>query len=802
MDQQVKIRGFRIEPGEIENHLLRHHGVKEAVVLVRRDDNDDKYLCAYVVPGNGDEWEVSDLKDCLSRDLPDYMVPSYIIPLEKIPLTPNGKVDWRSLPKPGVKGPGDEYTVPRNAVEEKLAQLWAEVLGVEQTVIGIDSDFFELGGHSLKATSLMSRIHKEFNSRIPIGVIFAASTIRGLAGHIRDSKKEIFIDIEPAEKKEYYSLSPAQKRLYVLHQMDETGITYNIPAIQELEGPIDKNRLEDVFKRLIRRHESLRTSIQTVNEEPVQKIHQEVKFEIEEYTPVDELDVTRIIKNFIQPFDLSRVPLVRVGIIKTGEERHLLMVDMNHIITDGTSMGLFVNEFMTLYAGKILSPLRLQYKDYSEWQRSQKEEGALETQAEYWQRQFREEIPVLELPVDFVRPGVRSFEGRKLSFEISGEETRRLKQLALEEGTTLYTVLLAVYYIFLSRISNRETMILGTPVAGRSHADLGRIIGMFVNTLGLKNQVDDQKTFKEFLAEVSGKTLEAFENQDYPFEELVEKVPVNRDTGRNPLFDTMFAVQNFGVSKIEIPGLKIQPVYHDARISKFDLTLTAVEKDENLLFTFEYCTRLFKRETVRRFTRYFRKVISNVIDRPGMRISGIEIIDEKEKNRILNEFNQTDAEYPGHKTIHRLFEEQVERTPDNTALHGENGSITCKESSENADRLAGLLIEKGVRPDTIVGIMMDRSVEMVVGILGILKAGGAYLPIDPDSPHERIDHMLKDSGARILLSRLSKLSELNELSADIEVVDFNTIPTQPTQPPIPSSTPRDLAYIIYTVGQG
>jgi len=471
------------------------------------------------------------------------------------------------------------------------------------------------------------------------------------------------------------------------------------------------------------------------------------------------------IKHFVRPFDLSLAPLLRVGLIKLpiGEAaaaRHLLMVDMHHIITDGTSIGLFVKEFMALYAGEKLSPLRLQYKDYSEWQRCQQEKGTLETQAEYWVQQFGEEVPVLELPTDFVRPGIQSFEGSRLSFEISGEKTHLLKKLALEEGTTLYTVLLAVYYIFLSKISNQQTIVIGTAVAGRSHADLERIIGMFVNTLGLKNQLDGQKSFKEFLEEVNGNTLEAFENQDYPFEELVEKAAVTRDTSRNPLFDVMFALQNIDIAEVEIPGLKLRPYEYENNTSKFDLMLQAAAGEDNLLFTFEYSTNLFKDAAIQRFVTYFEKVISDILESPLVKLSEIEIISESERHRVLFEFNDTASDYPRDQSVHGLFEEEVEKNPGKAAVVYEDQCFTYNQLNQEADKMAVYLQARGVTTGMPVGIMSEASLEMIVGLVAILKAGGAYLPIDPAYPPDRIDFMLKDSGAKILLTNLPERGPL------------------------------------------
>jgi len=777
IDHQVKIRGYRVELGEIENRLLMHAQVKDAVVLAlaRANDTADHYLCAYFTAEG--ELEISGLRKHLSTYLPDYMIPSHFISIAKIPLNPNGKIDWRALPEPGVGDAAKECTAPRDAVEKMMAEIWAEVLK-PKSPIGIDDNFFDLGGHSLNAALLTTRMHKVFNVKIPLREFLQGGCIREVAEYIKGAVEEKFIFIEPVEEKEYYPLSAAQKRMYILQQMDEESTAYNIPALMTLEGALDKTHLEGVFRQLIRRHESLRTSFITIAGEPVQRIHDHVEFEIEyknsstDYTDyTDEKDnkihhssFMNTPNHFIHSFDFSQAPLMRVGLAKQEEERHLLMVDMHHIITDGTSMELFVKEFMALYAGRPLPTLKLQYKDYAGWKSSEKEKNALKIQAEYWLKQFREAPPALDLPLDSPRPVVKSFEGRGYSFEITAAETDALKALASAEGTTLYMALLTLYYIFLSRLTGQEEIVVGTPVAGRSHADLEPIMGMFVNTLALRNNPAWEKNFCRFLKEVNENTLAAFANQDYPYEELVEKASVARDTGRNPLFDTMLNLRNMDISEIEITGLKMKPFPFEENVSKFDLTLRAFDAPGNLRFTFEYCSKLFKTETIERFVGFFKAVIARATREPHARIAELEIISEAEKQIILMDFNDTAVDYPRDKTIHGLFEEQVEKAPDRIALSGESVgqvgpvgqvrlvSLTYRQLNERSSHLAGLLIEKGVLEDDIVAIKMARSIELIVGIMGILKSGAAYLPIDPDYPQERIDYMLKDSAAKTLLT--------------------------------------------------
>jgi amino acid adenylation domain-containing protein len=797
MDHQVKIRGFRIELGEIESRLLSREEIKETVVLAKEKEDGEKYLCAYIVTGDrddpGGDSGTGELREYLNRLLPDYMVPSFFMKLDRMPLTPNGKINREALPVPDFKNDAPKYTAPRDAVERKLVEIWSQVLAIEKEKIGIDDNFFQLGGHSLRATILVSKIHKEFTVKVPLAEVFRVPTVRLLSGYIKGGDRYEYLPVEAAEKRDYYVLSSQQKRLYILQQMEEDNISYNLPMVVRLEGELNKEKFEKVFMQLIDRHESLRTSFGMMAEEPVQLVHDHVKFEIEYYSSATGAVGDRSLKYFPRPFDLSKAPLLRVGLIESGREQHILMLDMHHIITDGTSQEIFTQEFMALYGGKELPALRLQYNDFSGWQNNHRQREAIIKQEEYWKQQFEGEIPVLHLPTDYPRPAVQSFKGRAISFEISEGETAALAQLALTESTSLYMVLLSLYTVFLAKITGQEDIVVGTPVAGRSHMDLQQITGMFVNTLGIRNYPGGGKTFSEFLQEVKEKTLKAFENQGYPFEELVEKVSVTRDAGRNPLFDTMFVLQNVDRSEIKIPGLKLKPYNYKSRISKFDLTLRTVEAGNRLRFTFNYCTGLFRAAAIERFVGYSREIVASVLKNTGQKIGEIEIIPEPEKRLLLEEFNDTAAEYPGDKTLHELFEEQVQRTPDSAAVvgHGcmnawlrEEIIITYRELNKRSEQLAHLLKEKGALADSIVGIMVKRSVEMITGILGILKAGGAYLPIDPEYPQERIDYMLKDSNARILVS---EVIEVNSAAAEDHLY----------LSPAPATS---LAYVIYTSG--
>ena len=697
-------------------------------------------------------------------------------------------------PRPGLS---TEYVAPGNEIEQALTGIWQGLFGIK--AIGIHDDFYELGGDSLKAITAATEILQNIETRVPIVEIFQLRTIEKLGKYINNARREEVSPVRVGEKKEYYSLSSAQRRLYVLHQLDLDSTGYNNPLLFVLKGSLDVQRLERAFKQLISRHESLRTSFETLDEVPVQRVREEVEVKVE--VKVDDYEGTRglaplseepathnpqlataLIGSFIRPFDLSAAPLLRVGLIHTPrplrshpsqegncEDNYILMVDMHHIITDGTSVSILVREFVAFYAGQgeKLPGLRIQYKDYAQWQDNEQQKEAVKKQEEYWLNKFSGEIPVLNLPVDYTRPTIQSFAGSRKNFTIGEKETRILKDLAAKEDATLFMVLLSLYNIMLAKICSQEDIVVGTPVACRRHSDLQHIMGMLVNTLALRNYPSAHLTFIEFLRQVRDNTLAAFENQDYLFEDLVERVTVQRDVSRNPIFDTMFAMQNFGTQygenmQFEINGLSIKFYEFENNISIFDLSLTVLELENGLTFVFEYCTKLFQPETIDRFIGFFKNIVSSISASPGQRISQIRMISEAEKNRVLYEFNDTEARYPRDKTTHALFKEQAERSPDIIAVIGPSERkyrthrtyrtyISYRELNEKSNQSAYVLIEKGVGPDTIVGIMIERSVEMIIGILAILKAGAAYLPLDPEYPEERIKYMLKDSGVEILL---------------------------------------------------
>ncbi|MCP5051132.1 MAG: hypothetical protein GY940_28465, partial [bacterium] len=448
------------------------------------------------------------------------------------------------------------------------------------------------------------------------------------------------------EKREYYPLSPAQNRLYLIHQMEPESSAYNITAALNLDGLPDRERLLNTFARIMQRHEILRTSFHLVEDNPVQRVHPAVDFTMTDLPPVENREhIGDLIMTFTGPFDLSIAPLMRIGFITLSETRHILIVDMHHIITDGLSTRVFVKEFMSLYPGDSLPELKLQYKDFAGWQCSRDEAGEINNRKDYWEKRFWDNVPLLHLPTDFERLTVRDFKGDAIDFQIQPPQSDALKQLAGDHQVTMHVLIFAMYTLLLATLSNRDDIVVGTPASGRRHSDLEQLIGMFVNTLAVRTGPAAEKPFTRFLEEVKTATLDAFENQDYPFEELVETVNVKRDAGRNPMFDTMFVMQDMEIGKIEIPDLSLSPFPLPSGIAKFDLTLVGREQGDKLFFTLEYSTALFKEETIRRWIGYFNQIVWSIPDNPAKQLSGILILPESEKQQILETLNRQTAAY-------------------------------------------------------------------------------------------------------------------------------------------------------------
>ncbi|MCP5054903.1 MAG: AMP-binding protein, partial [bacterium] len=805
-DRQIKLRGIRIEPGEIETQLQKHPSVKEAAVIKKGVGNE--FLCAYVtvtgeeLSGTSGETFTDTLSKYMKEKLPAYMVPSHIGVLEDIPRTPNGKVNYDALM--AWEDEKESYIAPANKTEQKLHELWTGILKLDP--ISASDNFFTLGGNSLNIMNLISTIHREFDVRIPLADIFNNPTIQLQAGLISAARYEEHRHIEVAEERDYYALSSTQKRLYILHQMDPDSISYNMPQVLELEGMIDPHRLEKTFQLLIRRHDSFRTHFTMVAGEPVQKVWNPVDLEFEiGYYELEEEKAGEWVNRFSRPFDLRRAPLLRATLIKVGETRHILAVDMHHIISDGVSLGIVIRDFMALFDGKLLAPLRLQYKDFAQWQNHHTIKQTLRDQETYWLNRFSHDFPVISLPTDYARPPVQLFEGETISFALAPDQSQVLKGLALDREVSVFMALLAIFNLFLAKVSGQEDVVIGTGIEGRGHEDLAAIIGMFVNTLALRNFPAGEKSFTQFLEELKKHTLEDFQNPDWPFENIVEGLGVKRDTSRNPLFDVMFQFNNYEMPELKVSELSVKPYRYNRKISKFDLTLWGWEGEDQLTFAFEYSTQLFKRETIDIFVRYFKEIITGVIQTPQARLRELQPISAENKEQLLQILNQeVEAEVQRMMESEQVLQHRLARSFEkyghNIAVEYASRTLTYGELDRYSNRVAHAVIGRGIGKGNFIGVLMDDRTELICTALGILKVGGVFVPLDTSYPQSRLELMAASTGIKTIIAG-SAHTHLFADNPGILNLAFQTITgkgescVRPTQ-----HHPEDPLYIYFTSG--
>lgn len=676
-----------------------------------------------------------------------------------------------------------------NHVEKKLGSIYKDILRLNE--INIHESFFELGGDSFKAASLIAIIRKEFNVDASIREMLSFSSIEAMAKCIKDKEKISYSAISQADPNKYYSLSPAQKRMYVLRQLEGEGIAYNNTEVFIMEGNIDRDKVENTFSTIIDRHESLRTTFKEVDGKAYQIIHDRFDFKLSSWQYVQENDtggfdeekaVDNIISSFIKPFNLEKLPLIRVGLIKIKEKKYVLILDTHHIITDGVSMSIIFREFAQFYSGRSLPLPGLQYRDFSEWQNKFMETDSVKAQAQYWLERFNGEIPALNMHTDYQRPLSQSFEGDNIRLELGEELSSLLNNFAVENNVTPYIAMLAAYNILLSKYTGQEDIVVGSPAAGRPNVELMGTVGMFVNTLTMRNNPGKGKNIIDFVMEVRENTLKAFENQDYQFEDLIEKLNIKREAGRNPLFDTMFVLENIDYHNIEINDLKLTRYDASYKVSKFDFILFVFESKKGFYFMLEYNTSLYMHVTMQMMLMHYVNILREMISSPNKRLIDVEVLSELEKKQQLFDFNNTDASYDISRSIHKYIETQVVSNPQNIAAIFEGESMTYMELNDKANQLSWFLVRRGVVTETVVGIMMDRSFDMLISIIAILKAGGAYLPIDKDLPEERILYMLRDSGAKLLLTNSKVIKDMRFTSLQgFEANNTRLIVTEPRE---------------------
>ncbi|MFW9332519.1 non-ribosomal peptide synthetase [Paenibacillus polymyxa] len=809
-DDQVQVRGFRVEMKEVEQALVSLPCIREAAVIAHIEETGTGLIGYYTLQSS--EITAEEVREYLKERLPDYMVPGLLVPLEAMPLTPHGKIDRKHMPEPeGRSLAGTEYVPPRDDMEQELSAIWGEILDIAQ--VGVQDPFFALGGHSLKMAKMIYRIQERLQVNVTFKELFDHQTIRELADLLRQKTSVHAASIEPLPEQEYYPVSAAQRRLYVLHQLEGESLSNHVFTAWKLEGVIQREQLERIFHTLLLRHELFRTGFTLLEGEVVQRIHSDVAWKME-YTEGAAADMPRIQQSFLRPFDLQQPPLLRVMLVRLAGQSHVLLLDVHHIIFDGISATVLIDEFISLMEGSHLEIPRIQYKDFTAWQHTQLSGEHLKEQEAYWVGLFDEqhtgqEVPLLNLPGDYSRPRQRSFAGGSLEFSLPSASATSLRELAMESGATLFMVLLAAYNVFLSRYSGQEDIVVGTPVAGRSHVQLERMLGMFVNTLALRNAPVQEKTFRQFLNEVRDNALNAFEHQDYPFDMLVNRLHLQRDLSRNPLFDTMFRLQNFMDVSREIPGLQVKPYPLESSFASFDLMLTVVEPiaqnegddgQAGLHCTFEYSSELFSEQTVRQMAQHFIELAAQLASQPDRPLYAASLLTSAEQSHILVARNATEFALPADKLMHHLFEEQAARIPDAIAVECGDRRITYGELDMLSNQMARTLRSKGAGVNTVVALLLERSVDLLIGMLGILKAGAAYLPIDPDYPAARIAYMLEESGAKWLISRDTLLKGLDFRGEVISLDDENIYRQDGKRLKITQPGPNDLAYMIFTSG--
>ncbi len=841
-DHQVKIRGFRIELGEIEAALAQHPVVQDAVVVAsgeaeapsftaQEDVSGGKRLVAYIVAREKQSLNVGDLRRFLAEKLPDYMLPSAFVTLEALPLTPNGKVDRCALPVPDQTRPdlGEAFVAPCTPVEEVLAGMWGQVLGIER--VGVRDDFFELGGHSLLATQVLTRVRDTFRVELSLRAMFETPTVAGMAERIVGERKAerglMTPPITPVAQEGTLSLSYAQQRLWFLDQWEPGGAAYNLPVAYRLEGALDRAALEQSLNEIVRRHQALRTTFEMVDGRPVQIIAPNlgVNLRVADLCELAKInqdpEVRRLTDAEAQrPFDLRKGPLLRATLLRLSEacperrfaysrrEEHVLLLTMHHIVSDGWSMEIFVRELMAFYRrfttgdGTPLPELPVQYKDFAVWQREWLQGEVLETQLGYWKRQLDGAPAVLELVTDRPRPPVQRFRGARQPVLLSVALTEVLAALGRREGATLFMTLLAAFKTLLHRYTGQGDIVVGSPIANRNRAEIESLIGFFVNTLAMRTDLSGDPSFRELLKRVREVTMDAYAHQDLPFERLVEELQPERDPGHNPIFQVMFVLQNAPVKDLDLAGVTLDELESESGTVKFDLTLVMTETEWGLEGKFGYNTDLFDAETIARMASHFQTLVESIAADPERRLADLPLLLPTERRRLLDEWNETRVIYPHTECIHQLFEEQVARTPDAVAVAFAEGHCTYRELKRRANQLAHHLRGLGVGPDVLVGISVERSLEMVVGLLGILKAGGAYVPLDPSYPRERLAFMSRDSQLTVLLTQ-QRLSQ-NLPAGDARVIcldsDWDVIGQARVENPEPRATAQNQVYIIYTSG--
>lgn len=813
LDHQVKIRGFRIELGEIESVFNQHPGLQSVAVIARMDLGPHAQLAAYLVM-DAERPSVAEWRRFLTQQLPEYMVPSHYVYVDALPLSPNGKLDRKALPSPESFRPvvTQEYTAPQTDIQMQLAVICQEVLRKDR--IGIHDNFFELGGDSLQAMQVVARVRNTFGTELPFRTFFESPTIAQMSQAIESNKYVMDqLSLTPVSRDQKIPLSSSQIRLWFLNEFDKNGATYNMPIAFKVDGDIDLAVLQRVIDKIVGRHESLRTTFDAADGQPYQIIRQHRPVPVEHISLCDlpgesRTDAAQKLADdeANTPFDLKDGPLFRVKVIALGPRQHVLLLTMHHIISDGWSVGIIAKEMTELYRSYIagdpveLAPLPLQYPDFAYWQRQWLQGDFLKSQINYWREQLKGAPPLLELPLDFARPAVESFRGKVFHFNLDAELCRQARILSQRQGVTFFMTLQAVFVMLLSRYSGQEDIVIGTPIANRHTRDLESIVGFFVNTLVLRTDVSANPTFPELLKRVRRTNLEAYDHPHVPFEQLIQELNPQRNLSHSPWFQVMFVLQNTPLEMSPLEDLKLTLLNQENLTAKFDLILEFVEQTDGLFGTIQFNTDLFKPETIERLARHYTQLLEQLIADPDKNINEYTLLDQKEAERISDHLRQPPDRSASTRCLHELFEEQVRLQPHKMAVIAENGEWTYGQLNERANQLASILRKSGAARQH-VGICVDRSIEMIAGVLGILKAGGVYVPMDPSYPQTRLDSIIHDAGLKCLLTQKKFAQQFTAGQLPVILLDDAARFEQEDKLDAKSAVqPDHCAYIIYTSG--
>ncbi|MEM9271366.1 MAG: amino acid adenylation domain-containing protein [Cyanobacteria bacterium P01_F01_bin.143] len=825
IDHQVKIRGFRIELGEIESVLHNHPEVEQAVVIVREDTPGNKQLVAYLVT-KSDSLTNDQVSIFLQRQLPNYLVPAAIVILATMPLTPNGKIDRKALPKLDRElTQQQEFVCPTTPTQETIATIFASVLGIEK--VSIHGNFFELGGHSLLATQAISRLRQALNRELPLRIMFEYPTVAQLAANLSQKKPlaaKLPQSIKPVPRENNaFALSWGQERLWFLNQLEGTSSTYNLPGAVRLTGNLNIKALQQALSEIEQRHEILRTSLQNINGTPRQVVNAEAKLVLNLVdlqtiaAPEQEIRLQQLSKQEIQtPFDLAEGYLIRAKLIQLRAEESILFLTMHHIISDGWSMGVLFQELSTLYQAYCLeqaSPLpqlSIQYLDYAVWQRQWLGEEYLASQLSYWKQQLADAPPLLDLPTDQVRPALQSFTGSKYYQHLSGELNKSLHNLSQQEGVTLFMTLLAAFKGLLSRYTGSEDIVVGSPVAGRNRPEIEPLVGFFLNNLVLRTQLAGNPSFRELLQRVKQVTLSAYENQELPFEKLVEELQPERNLSYHPLFQVWFNLLNLESQELELPELKLELIPQTETASKFDLILHLQEQAGGLEVEWVYNQDLFERQTIVGMATHFQNLLRGIVANPDGRIGNFRLLNEGEKTifahdpSLIHPVNSF-REFPLAaiaQSIPDRFDQQIRQYPQNLAISSKNYQWTYQELASQANAIAQSILNLCGETAARIALLFEHDAPAIAAIFATLKAGKTYVPLDPSYPSVRLNYIVEDSQATVILTNHKNLALAQKLKRqNIPVLNIDEIDIATQIKEVNSTIPPDaLAYILYTSG--